>query len=1230
MNRIIWLLLLIIVQFDAQSQWQNQGPSTQTKWQNVPHQRYELDRGQLIQNLLQARTGVEISLPTPNDGLMTFAFTESSIMAPSLQARYPHIRTYRGVDSAGQNARMSITDKGIHAIIFSKQGTIYIDPEMDGSSKLISYFRKDYLTNNEKPFFEELPIDSKTDAAPIHIRKALSRSSGTTMRNYRIAIAADSTYTNFHGGTVADALAAIVTTLNRVTGIYENELAITFELIANNDLIIYTSSGNDPYAGLSTSQMLNVNQQVLDDVIGNENYDIGHVFTTGSGGLAGLGVVCRRFGKARGTTGINSPVGDPFDVDFVAHEIGHQFGGNHTYNGTRGSCDDNRNPGTAYEPGSGSTIMAYAGICDSDNLQNNSDAYFHSGSLEEIFTYIENGAGANCAARSATGNTPPSVSAPAGGFTIPVRTPFMLQAEGSDDDGDQVTYTWEQIDLGAAGPPSGDSDGPIFRSQPPSTSPLRYFPRINDILDGTSQFGEDLPTITREMNLRVTARDNNINGGGTNSADISFDVTDNAGPFAVTSQSSASTLPGGKAQLITWDVANTNSSPINCREVDILLSTDGGVTFDEIIAEATPNDGEEYVQLPNISTSQGRLMIRAADNVFFNVNAADFTIEETLDPDFTILVNNLPQATCGDELSIDLQVVGLNGFSEDVSLTIDTQDTDIEASSTEVTITPGNTSSIQFTNSGDGGEGNVRVVARAGELENTIDVGLLFLTAPQEAPSLISPVDKATAVPLNGTLDWSNVDGNETYRLQVALDDQFEDLAISQTGLSINEFTVTSPLRSNTTYFWRVKAENICGTSRFSETNRFITVGNASNTYSASDLPIRISDNATISSTIEVPDDFIVSDVNVSDLVISHTFIRDLRIQLQSPTGRVVTLIEQICAGDDDLDLSLDDEGNDNASIPCPPVDGGSYQPGNPLSAFDGAPSIGTWTLIVTDLARDDQGTLEAWSLQLGAASDDLSLFTTPTSSTTVELEWSNVAGNQGYEIEVKSTGAFTSLATTSMNENSFVAASLEPNTSYIFRLRAILADSFSEYSNRSPVTTFPLPPEAPTGLSGDQLNSNQVTLEWTDNSRRERGFVIERSLQGTGQFEEIGRTGRDETTFVDDMAVTNTTFSYLVRAFNDGGVSESSNEFVLAVLGTNNQNITNSIYPNPVQRQLFIEGSNLVDLYEIIDMYGRLVVQAQPLTSASIDVSNLKPGLYFLGLRGADGINFLRFYKSD
>lgn len=598
-----------------------------------------------------ASSALELSLPRPDGSFERFRIVESPIMEPELAAKYPQIRTYlgQGIDDPTASLRFDVSTQGFRAQVIGWRGSYYIDPfQSRDTANYVVYRKADAPDDGEAlrcgVTGEALPKD-----LPNFQQKGVQPklSSGTVRRTYRLAMAATGEYTAFNGGTVADGLAAIVTTMNRVNGIYERELSVRMVLVANNDLIVYTDGATDPYTNNNGSTMLGQNVTTLNNVIGSANFDIGHVVSTGGGGVAGLGVVCGS-SKARGVTGSGSPVGDPFDVDYVAHEMGHQFRGNHTFNGSGSSCSGgNRNGGTAYEPGSGLTIQAYAGICAADNLQPNSEDYFHRISLDEMLTFVTTGAGSNCGTTNATGNTPPTVSAPAA-FTIPARTPFELTATGSDANGDSLTWLWEQFDRGTSANTAGTivdaGQGPLFRSFAPTQSPSRVFPSWRYILNnanvapataplpGTSSpnwlTAEVLPSTNRTLNFRVTARDNRAGGGGTNEASTAVTVVAAAGPFAVTAPNTAVSWAAGSTQTVSWNVAGTTANGINAANVRITLSLDGGHTWPTQLVASTPNTGNASVLIPanTPASTQARVRVQAVGNVFFDVSDVDFSI----------------------------------------------------------------------------------------------------------------------------------------------------------------------------------------------------------------------------------------------------------------------------------------------------------------------------------------------------------------------------------------------------------------------------------------------------------------------------------------------------------------------------------------------------------------------------------------------------------------------------
>lgn len=596
-------------------------------------QSVQINKDALTQLLRQApmefseaakKSKIVITIPMPDGTFGRFSIEESPIMEPTLAAQFPEIKTYQGqgIDDPTATTRFDWTPTGFHAIVLSASGTVYVDPYPKSDIDYISYYKRDF--HREGEVFHCLVTESKEEAFPQSNGPLPSLViNGGTLHTYRLAVAATGEYTAFQGGTVALALAAINTTMNRVNGIYQRELSVRMVLIANETNIIYTNAATDPYTNGNANAMIGENQASLDVVIGDANYDIGHVFGTNSGGLAAAGV-CSTGNKGRGITGSAAPVGDSFDVDYVAHEMGHQFGANHTFNGTTSNCGGgNRTAGAAYEPGSGSTIMGYAGICGAEDLQAHSDDYFHVKSLEEIVAFVSGNA---CDIETATGDTVPTINAGAN-FNIPISTPFTLTATGSDADGDALTFAWEEYDLGTQAPPNTDDGSrPIFRSFNPTVSSARTFPKLSDILNNTTTFGESLPTTTRTMNFQVTARDNRAAGGAVNSAIMHANVTNSSGPFTVAQPNTAVVWTTGTTQTVSWNVANTTAAPVSCANVKISLSTDGGNTFPTVLDANTPNDGSDTITVPNLPSTTARVKVEGVGNIFFDISDTNFIV----------------------------------------------------------------------------------------------------------------------------------------------------------------------------------------------------------------------------------------------------------------------------------------------------------------------------------------------------------------------------------------------------------------------------------------------------------------------------------------------------------------------------------------------------------------------------------------------------------------------------
>lgn len=628
-----------------------------------------------------SKQAANVNLEFPNsEGVMeTFSIKESSILEPDFQAKHPDIRTYIGqnTNNPASTITFSLTPNGLHAMTFSaKNGVQFIDPYLKDSSTYIAYNKGDLPSL--KKGYQCLVDDSFTVSGKSAESAKLLNANDGKLRTFRLALACTVEYSEFHwteaGLSPSDSeadkkeavLSAMVTTMNRVNAIFQRDLAIKMVMVDNTDIIFIDSDDFDNY---DAATLLDQSQTVINSTILPENYDIGHTFGTGNDGYASVSSTCVDSRKAMGITGSSTPVGDAYDIDYVAHEMGHQFGATHTFNGNAGNCSGNRTASSAYEPGSGSTIMAYAGICSSQNIQQNSDAYFHQNSIQMIWENITTGY-STCATEISTGNSAPTADA-GPDYTIPISTPFKLTGSSTDPDGTSThTYTWEQYDLGPAGiPEETNTSGPLFRSFEGTDNPVRYIPNFSDYLatNGSTDW-EKLPAVNRTLNFTLTVRDNDVSGsdgGGQTAVDYVKITVNSTEPFTVSNPVS---WAQNTTQTVEWNVGQTaDPSTINCQLVNIKLSTDGGNTFPITLASNTENDGSYSFTVPSITdTSTARILVEAADNIFYDISDFDFSISDT--PNFFITETSLSPINCGDNSAVfTFNFTTANGFSENTT-----------------------------------------------------------------------------------------------------------------------------------------------------------------------------------------------------------------------------------------------------------------------------------------------------------------------------------------------------------------------------------------------------------------------------------------------------------------------------------------------------------------------------------------------------------------------------------
>ncbi|WP_218598192.1 reprolysin-like metallopeptidase [Polaribacter sp. NJDZ03] len=773
-----------------------------------------------------------IQLPNANGGFSSFIIRETSIFETKLAQKYSMIKSYsaQGIDDPTAVAKISVGTDGFHAVVYSGvEKTLYIDPYSKDKKSLIVYKRSDLDADNDSFTCNVEGFARRSVAETISLKNA----NDGKLRTFRLALVCSGEYAQFHLTNQnisvaatdevkkAAVLSAMNTTMTRVNGIFERDLSVRMTMVGDNDKLVFLDADTDNISDTDADTMLNQVQTICDTEIGNANYDIGHLFNTVGEGLAGGGVVCTPGQKARGLSGRSQPIGDAYDVDFVAHEMGHQFGANHTQSNS--SC--NRFNSTAVEPGSASTIMGYAGIC-APNVQSQSDDYFNAVSIAEMWNIISSTA--NCAVLTDTNNSAPTANAGLD-YSIPKSTPFLLKGVGTDADGiASLTYNWEQTDNQSATMPPREtnSGGPMFRSLPSAISPKRYMPALETVLAGsTSSTWEVLPSVARKLNFSFLVRDNHFGGGSTARDNMTVTVED-AEAFTVLTPSTVVSWYAGTTQNITWNKGTTDIAPINCKNVTIKLSLDGGITYPVILKENTPNDGSENIVIPENPTTSARIMVEAVDNIFYNVNATNFTINSSK-PTFVMTNTNGDQSVCdtgNKAISYILNFDFINGFSENVSLSASGQPTGSTVSfSPSILSVDGNvTMNVAGLNGAIAQPYTINVKGTSTSVSENIDIQLNVTTSSFGTLTLISPADDAVDVGLSRALSWSADTNASNYNVQVATDSGFTRLFINE-NVTLNEYFL-SGLDVNTTYYWRVKAKNTCAEGDFSNIFQFKTL----------------------------------------------------------------------------------------------------------------------------------------------------------------------------------------------------------------------------------------------------------------------------------------------------------------------------------------------------------------------------------------------------------------------
>ena len=928
---------------------------------------------------------VIIRLPMPNGELEQFQIFAAPIMEAGLAEKFPMIKSYAGIGMNDPTAsvRMDVTQFGLHAMIMSdRHSTVFIDPySRQDTEHYLTYYKKDYEEESDFECHVKGEGDSQLMEMETEAENENSLLAGDcVLRTYRLAITCTGEYAAFHGGTVAGVMAAMNTTMVRVNGVYEREVNVNMVIVDGNDTLIFLDAATDPYNDGSPGQMIGECHDQCEEKIGSANYDIGHIFSTQGGGLAGFGVVCSATRKGNGVTGTNSPQGDPFDIDYVAHEIGHQFGGSHSYNN---SCSGNRSDNNAMEPGSGSTIMAYAGICN-PNVQFASDDYFHAISIQQISNYINSGNGNSCAVFTNTGNNAPTVE---GGndYVLPVGTPFKLTAVGADADADPISYCWEQMDNEiSTQPPTGqNTSGPSFRTYDPREDEFRYFPKLTDVINGINDEWEVLPEVGRNMSFRVTVRDNHMGSGCTAEDDVNLTFANEAGPFLVQAPNTELTWIGGTMETVTWDVANTDAAPVSCANVNILLSTDGGLTYPTTLASEVPNTGSFDVLVPEDASTTCRVMVVCADNIFYDISNEDFTIEIATNPIFVMSASPMLQDVCGTvgAVTYSLDLTGLAGFNENVTLTTTGEPADAALSFSQNNFVPSGISNLTLGNLENVVDGTYNIIVTATSTSITIEqaVTLIISNSLPDQIVLSGPTDGAATQSVSPTLTWAAVDNANTYVVEISTSPAFGNNIVETATVVENNFT-SNGLSPLTVYYWRVRGTNNCGENDATTWFSFQTESSTCTSFTSTDTPITIAGNSvnTISSDLSIGNSLNIISVQPT-MEINHTWVGDLSAILIAPSGTQLDLFDQpgvpssqYGCRENNLLLTFDDNATNTAADlegTCEDAGGyainGTYQPLNSLAILAGEDAMGNWELEVSDAVDEDGGSLQSWALEI-------------------------------------------------------------------------------------------------------------------------------------------------------------------------------------------------------------------------------------------------------------------------
>ncbi len=1133
---------------------------------------------------------VTLRLPTPSGDELVVTVAEAPVMPSALAAKYPMLRTFRGMTADGAVVAVTQTAEGLSVFVkYPSQPSWAIEMIGQGRARLglTAVIGEELMIEPPALSCGYTPAaHEQEELQPAFAKTSQNRTVQqvkVTKRKYVLALACTGEYGARYGGTKPAVMATFVAALNILNGITLPEVGVEFELHPETDTLIFTNPNTDPYTNSDMGgALLGQNPTVINARIPNADYDLGHVFTNRCRDVGGVvsGNACTPLGKARGVTCHYSGLTRIVE-DVMAHEVAHQFDVDHTWNNCPGA-DGQRRAESAYEPGSGSTIMSYQGACGADNNVSTIPApvYYHVQSLQQFIDFTAMGAGGDCADYSVVNNEYPEINWPyINGFAIPISTPFVLRASATDADGDQLFYNWEQYDLGPATPLCDPRDGaPMFRSVPPTPNGnVRYFPKEESVRLGLMDCEEILPDYGREMNFRMTARDMREDAGGTVWEQVMFNVDGDSGPFTVTSQSSlAATYVAGEFVQVTWDVANTNVAPVNCQAVNILLSMDNGRTYPHVLASNTNNDGAEGVSLPIVDGSNARIKVEAADNIFYALSASRFTIIEPTEPGFTFVSSESSTFLClPDTAEVDLFTSSLLGYDSTLTLRIVNQlPAGIDASLDQTQLSPGDAARLTVNFDNFNRSDSVTIIIEAsGNGVDTARRELLFDVVSNDFSDveLLSPANGEEGVLEVPVFEFTASAAAEEYIIEVSDDPLFDRGSFLIPNADPDGETLGSLLEPNTVYFWRVLPKNRCGIFYDLPINAFHTFAASCESYSQTEsiiIPPRIRDKAE--AVVPVSSSGTVNDLNIPLVNVKYSDINDIRVSLESPDGTEVTLVANRCGGTNRLITGFDDESPLQFSCTPVPNDGAVRRPLNPLSTFDGSEINGDWILRVQVINPSNEG---------GEFNEFQIQFCANIISQSPVLE---------HDLVTVPTGGFQYLDPT------FLRAS-DPDNS-VSDLRYIIVKA----PTRGHIEKYGVP--------------LQVGDSWTQAQSQTAGVTY---------VDDLGVPGTDEMSVVLTDNSGNLIATPVINFDIANNYTTSTKESVEAVVDM-------SLAPNPTSSTSRVQWTHPSAGGElrVFDMQGRLMHRRaveQGLQAVDLEVGQWPAGMYVVAYRGKDGARALR-----